>query len=248
MKNYLVKSLFQVKSSNWHVMDRSHEVNMHKNYQAMHQISLESCVKNLTQPWELVFIEGTVDDINQAFVRTFNEIYDLWHSEPCNILYTDPDTVVINRFDPWQEFGRFQMFNYTDPKSFTAPNGYGKSFAHFFNAGVRYFPSTMSEETWRIGLDMIANWDYNDYNTEQIVLNEMMWSQGVALDDVLRPDVAYQAQWLPRVSVEVQDNWNGCSLLNSKIIHVHGSRDSAVKLNLMKELVKLNEKSICKLA
>lgn len=248
MKNYLVKSLFQVESTNWHVMDRSHEVNMHKNYQAMHQLSLESCVENLARPWELVFIEGTVDDISQAFEHTFNEIYDLWHMEPCNILYTDPDTVVINRFDPWSEFEYYQMFNYTDPKSFTAPNVYGKSYLHFFNAGVRYFPATMSEETWQIGLDMIQDWDYNDYNTEQIVLNEMMWSQGITLEDVLRPDIAYQAQWLPRVCLEVQDTWNGCSLLNSKIIHVHGSRDSAVKLNLMKELVKLNEKSICKLA
>ena len=244
MKNYLVKSLFRVESADWHVMDRSHEVNMHENYQAMHRLSLDSCRRNLAWPWELVFIEGAVEDINQAFVRTFNEIYDLWHSEPCNILYTDPDTVVINMFDPWSEFNHFQMFNYTDPKSFSAPNGYGKSYPHFFNAGVRYFPATMSEQTWQIGLDMIKDWDYNDYNTEQIVLNEMMWSQGVELTDVLRPDVAYQAQWLPRVSVEVQDNWNGYHLTDSKIVHVHGSRDSAVKLNLMKELVKLNEKSI----
>lgn len=244
MKNYLVKSLFRVESANWHVMDRSHEVNMHENYQAMHKLSLDSCIRNLAWPWELVFIDGAVEDINQAFVRTFNEIYDLWHSEPCNILYTDPDTVVINLFDPWSEFKNFQMFNYTDPKSFTSPNGYGKSYPHFFNAGVRYFPATMREQTWQIGLDMIKDWDYNDYNTEQIVLNEMMWSQGVNLNNVLRPDVAYQAQWLPRVSVEVQDNWNGCHLTDSKIVHVHGSRDSSVKLNLMKELVKLNEKSI----
>jgi hypothetical protein len=91
---------------------------------------------------------------------------------------------------------------------------------------------------------MIKDWDYNDYNTEQIVLNEMMWSQGVELKDVLRPDVAYQAQWLPRVSLEAQDAWNGCQLVDSKIVHVHGSRDSATKLKLMQELVKLNEKSI----
>jgi hypothetical protein len=244
MKNYLVKSLFKVESADWHVMDRSHEVNMYEKYQTMHKISLESCYRKLVQPWQLIYVEGTVDDINQAFVRTFYEIYDLWHSEPCNILYTDPDTVVINPFDPWTEFKRFQMFNYTDPKSFNAPNSYSKSFVHFFNAGVRYFPATMSQETWQIGIDMIKDWDYNDYNTEQIVLNEMMWSQGIELVDVLRPDVAYQAQWLPRVSLKVQDTWNGYQLVDSKIVHVHGSRDSAIKLKLMQELVKLNEKNI----
>lgn len=240
MKNYLVKSLFKVNSANWHVMDRSHEVGMHENYLAMHEISLQSHYKYLAWPWELVFIDGTVDDINQAFVKTFNAIYDLWRSEPCNILYTDPDTVVINPVNPWDEFREFRMFNYTDPKSFNSASVYNKTFINFFNAGVRYFPATMSEETWQIGLDMIKQWDYNDYNTEQIILNTMLWSQGIKLKDALRPDMAYQAQWLPnRATVEVQDVWNGFKLSDSKIVHVHGSRDSTIKLQLMQALTKI---------
>ena len=236
MKNYLVKSLFRVVNPNWLVHDRSHESDMYDNYLAMHQISVESFQKHLGGEWEMIFISGDVDNINQAFEKTFWTVYELWHREPCNILYTDPDTVAINTVDIWNQFDKFMMFNHTDPRQFNTENTYNRQFENFFNAGVRYFPHTMFESTWELGAAMAQNWDHRTYDTEQIILNSMLWDQGVTLEQVLRPDIAYQAQWLPSANIALQNHWNGIDINHSKIIHVHGSRNSKIKLQLMKHL------------
>ena len=47
---------------------------------------------------------------------------------------------------------------------------------HYFNAGVRYQLSKMSEclgPGWKYAKD----WDYNIWGTEQIIFNEMMYSE-----------------------------------------------------------------------
>jgi hypothetical protein len=202
----------------------------------MHRLSVASFSKHLKGTWELKFVQGTVDNINDAFQHTFKEIYQLWQQGDTNILYTDPDTVAIRDLDPWNISDRFMMFNFTDPKSFNDLNQYEKSFPYFFNAGVRYFPATMSQHTWDLGLSMVDQWEPDTYNTEQIILNSMLWSQGVTLDQVLRPELAYQAHWLPMVPVWAQDLWNGIEIGRAAIVHTHSSRDIDQKLNLMRQL------------
>jgi hypothetical protein len=139
MKNYLVKSLYQVTDPDWKILDRSHEGNLFEKYITMHQMSVGSYTKFLQGDWELKFFTGKVHNINQAFEKTFWAIHNLWHSEPCNILYTDPDTLAIAPVNPWNQYQNFMMFNYTDPKKLSNKNVYNKSFDNFFNAGVRYF-------------------------------------------------------------------------------------------------------------
>jgi len=241
MKNYLFKSLFKVQDPNWEVLDRSHETNMYDNYLAMHEYSVKSFQHNLGGEWELVFLHGEVENINQAFESTFWAIHNLWHQEPCNILYTDPDTVAIGKIDPWNEFDKFMMFNYTDPKTFVKDNVYGKTFEHWFNAGVRFFPSSMSEEVWVAGAALAKQWNHSSYNTEQIILNTMLWMQDIDLATALRPDLAYQGHWFPNASVETHNTWNGIEIEKSKILHLHGSRNSEAKLNIMKSFFTSNE-------
>lgn len=237
MKNYLVKSFYNLRSTFWHFDDRQREFDLKDNYQKMHDISLNSFRKNLVGDWEYKFYGGDLNRINQAFEQTFWEIYELWHREPCNILYTDIDTVAINPVDPW-DIKYCQLFNYTNTRgSFNEPNKHNLKFDNFFNAGVRYFPSTMSEETWAVGAELAKNWDHAQYNSEQIVLNQMMWSQGVTVNQVLRSDLAYQAHLLPEKTVSEQDQWNGCRLQDAKIVHIHSSRNSSVGLKLMQQLV-----------
>jgi hypothetical protein len=236
MKNYLVKTLFEVKDTNWTVVDRSHENNLYENYRSMHDLSVKSFNIHLKGDWELKVLEGTVENIHRAFEKTFWFIYELWHSEACNILYTDPDTIATKSIDPWNNLNGFLMFNFTDPRSLDSVNRYNKSFKHFFNAGVRYFGHDMASNVWKTGEQMARNWDYSTYDTEQIILNEMLWMQGWKLDQVLRPEIAYQAQWLPFSPLWVQDIWNGISINEAAIIHLHGSRDSNIKLKLMKDI------------
>lgn len=237
MKNYLVKSLFQVRDSNWHFKDRSDETDLHKKYVEMHQLSVGSFAKHLKGDWELKFIQGTVDNINDAFKQTFRAIYDLWRQGNVNVFYTDPDTIAIKDVDPWQISNQFLMFNFTDPKSLETENHYGRKFPHFFNAGVRYFPAGMEQRIWDLGLSMLDNWEEGTYNTEQTILNAMLWDQGLTLDQVLRPEWAYQAQWLPnQAPLWLQDIWNGIDINRAMILHLHSSRNIDEKLAFMKQL------------
>ena len=241
MKNYLVKSLFHVSDPNWHVVNRRHESNLYEHYRAMHDVSADSFTRHLTGEWELVFVEGTVDHINQAFEKTFWAIHDLWHKEPCNILYTDPDTLAIGDIDIWEQYDKFMMFNYTDPRSLTTKNRYGLNFPNFFNAGVRYFPATMTKSTWQAGVDIARDWDYNTYDTEQIILNQMLWTQGVALEQALHPDLNWLAMNLRNLqpnSVGLHEAWNQCHLGQAKIMHFASSRGAAITNQFMQAIAK----------
>lgn len=231
MKNYLVKSLFQVQDADWKVLNRSHEPNLFDSYVSMHEISTATYKHFLQGEWELKFITGEVDQINQAFEQTFWAIHDLWHSEPCNILYTDPDTIAVKPIEFWDRYQHFLMFNYTDPRQFNKPNPYNRSYEHFFNAGVRYFPSTMSESIWQLGADMARTWDYSTYDTEQIILNAMLWDQGIGLERALDPTTAWQ---LFHPDLYFGQTWNGCPISDARILHLHSSRGADGRLAFMK--------------
>lgn len=237
MKNILVKSLYKIASTDWAVKDRSKEQDLYEKYVECHELSLESFQRYLKGDWTYEFIGGEFDTIHEALRHTFYEVHRLWKENyPCNILYTDPDTMAIRSFDIWGQYEKFMMFNYSEPKYFHVKNKYGKIYPTFFNAGVRYFPSTMQESTWNIGLDMADQWDLLDYNTEQIILNEMLWSQGLHVSEALVPKVAYQAHWLPGMDFWRQDIWNGIHIQETDILHVHSSRDIDRKLAWMRTL------------
>jgi hypothetical protein len=236
MRNILVKSLFNIQDSNWHIKNRKNETNLYEKYVEAHQISLGSYTQHLKGKWEFKFISGTVANVNEAFQKTFYGIYKLWKEGNTTILYTDPDTLAIRDINPWEISDKFMMFNYTDPKSFNKPNQYRRTFKHFFNAGVRLFPAQMKQEIWDNALAMAQTWDTTTYDTEQIILNSMLWDQGVTLDQVLRPEWAYQAQWLPgQAPLWHQDLWNGLNINQANIIHTHSSRNLDAKLQLMKQ-------------
>ena len=238
MKNYLVKTLFEVRDPKWSKdINRSHENAVFEKYQQMHELSVISAEACLEGDWELVFYGGQTENIHQALKDTFYKIYDLWSSEPCNILYTDPDTLMVAPTSIFGEYDKFMMYNVTDPKSFNEPNQYGKSYSHFMNAGVRYFPASMSKYIWDIGLKMAETWDLTDWNTEQIILNEMLWSQGLTPEQAIDPTVAYQAFMLPGGETWA-DQWNGCKFEDSKIVHWHGSRNAEIKLEIMNSVAK----------
>jgi hypothetical protein len=230
MKNYLVKSLFRVRDPNWKVVDRSHEQNLFDNYLAMHEISVATFKHFLQGDWELKFITGEVEQINQAFELTFWAIHDLWHSEPCNILYTDPDTMAIQAVEIFGRYQNFLMFNHTDPKEFNRTNPYNRTYPHFFNAGVRYFPATMNESIWQLGRDMAQTWDPSTYDTEQIILNAMLWDQGITFDQAFDPTIAWQ---LFRSDFNFLQQWNACPIQEARILHLHSSRGAVDRLGFM---------------
>jgi len=232
MKNYLVKSLFKVKSTHWHFKDREEEGDIFDLYLRAHELSLKTYYKYLKPNFDVKFFTGEVETINEAFKNTFWLIHDLWHSEPCNILYTDPDTIAFKEVDPWH-YDKFMMFNYTDPKSLVLDDKV--VFEHFFNAGVRYYPSTMTEHTWGLGRTLAFNWNPTTYHTEQYILNSMLWSQGLKPEEIL--DTAMNWALFINMDRPVSDEFNQTDLDRAKIMHLHASRDINMVVKIMEDFI-----------
>jgi len=244
MKNYLIRSLYKIKSPMW-FDDRTDEGDLYEWYMKMHDISLRTFEKHLQGDWEFIFFNKEVDNIQEVFKDHFFEIYEIWKKGDCNILYCGPDNIMMKPTEFFGKYDDFMMFNYTDPKSSVEQNAYNIQHEHFFNADVRYYPSTMSQEIWDMGLDMAERWDFDSWNTEQFILNKMLWDQpNRTLDNTIDPTVAYQGHqlfvegWEERK--QFSNEWNNCDIKDAHIIHLHGSRHAPRKYNIMRRLEDLS--------
>ena len=245
-KNYVVCAHRRINSTKWVWKDTAAEGNIYETYREMCRHSLSSLRHFLKGKWEYILFDEEIDNINEAMPLNNDRIYELWHREPCNILWVGPDVQAIDDVEIFGKFKEFRLFNWTDPKSWSEPNQYNKSFDNLFNNDLQYYPSTMDPELWKIEREMRGQWDNSDgmssYNNQQIIHNTMFWNQGLDWADAHRPDLFYQAQWLPtwRTQQE-QDQWNQCKMEDAKIIHWHSSRHSPTKLACMQKFTNLLE-------
>jgi hypothetical protein len=232
MKNYLVKSLYKIHSTHWHFKDRADEGDLFGLYNRANEHSIRTYEKFLQGDWEYKYYTGEFETINDAFYHTFWAIHDLWHSEPCNILYTDPDTLAIKNINPWH-YDKFMMFNYTDPTSLIVDDKV--IFEHFFNAGVRYFSHSMKPEVWGLGRHLAMNWDKTTYHTEQLILNEMLWSQKVKPNEIL--DTSMNWALFINMDQSTSEIFNNSHIDHAKILHFHGSRNIKQTVKIMDDFI-----------
>lgn len=225
MTNYIVSKNYEVLDhTKWNV-NRSKEHDLKDNYDQMELLMVDSA-KHVIDVNDIIIHRGKTTDIREVFKLHFFEIYELWKTG-CNILYVDLDVLFIKHVEFFNKFDKFMMFNYTANKK-TTDSHYGITIDHFFNCGVRYYPSTMSRDVWDIGFRMIENWNPNRWNCEQLIYNQMMWSQSHNVKDFLRPELAYQ------YTDTRHEKDNGINISNAKVIHFHGSRGSKQKLEIMR--------------
>lgn len=220
----------------------------YKIYNAMSEIVIHSAETFIQEDFEIVVFEDEVKNYQEIFHKNFQNVYDVWQEDgPNNILFLDCDTLVISPVEVFGELDRFQLFNYTDPKTLSgddANNKYGLQHQHYFNAGCRYYPSTMSKDVWDLGWKYANDWDYNIWGTEQIIFNEMMYSQDENYETWLAPEMNFQAMGVSVSNIDdefVQQqltNWNGVPFNDAKIVHLHGTRGAENTLLLQWELWK----------
>jgi hypothetical protein len=229
MKNYLIKSLNRIKSTYWgpDLGDRgAREGDIYPFYEKMHAISESSFHHLLQGDWEYIFLSAEVEDVPQTFRDQFFEIYEIWKEESCNILYCGPDTQMVQPTEVFGKYKNFMMWNYTDPKSYL-------QFPHYLNADIRYYPAEMTEECWNVGFDRAK--EITQWNDDQVIYNDMVWSQGLTPQQVIDPTMAFQGFMLPQ-DYDYAESWNGCAIGDVKIIHWHGSRDARAKLAAMESI------------
>lgn len=215
-------------------------------YNAMSEIVQHSAETFIQEDFETEIFEDEVDSYQEIFHKNFQNVYDTWNDNgPNNILFLDCDTLVINPVEVFDKFDRFQLFNYTDPKTLSgndANNKYGIQHDHYFNAGCRYYPSSMTKEVWDLGWSYAKDWDYNIWGTEQIIFNEMMYSQDPEVTTWLRPDMNWQGMNIPFNDIDngniqkALEVWNGIPMNEAKIVHLHGTRGAGNTLLLQWEL------------
>jgi hypothetical protein len=203
-------------------------------YHTMHRISRLTAEKFLQGDWEAIVWTDPAPSRLEIFKRNWTRIRDLWHQEPCNVLYLDSDTMFLRVTEMFGRFAEFRMFNWTDPKSTSL-------FGNYYNAGVRYYPASMSSELWQVGDSMAANWQDDNWGMEQDIFNTMFWQQPIPEYDRHHPELNWQGMQLtnpdPRTQ-QAHEQWNQCALTSAHIMHVHGSRGPTHTAQVMTRIAK----------
>lgn len=241
IKNYVVCAHRRIKSTKWVWKDTKDEGDIYALYDNLRKHSLASAQSFLEGDWEYVLFDEDIDHINYAMPLNADLIYEMWHKEPCNILWVGPDVQFVKPTKIFGTFEEYRLFNWTDPKTWDQPNQYNLKFDNLFNNDLAYYPASMDPAVWKIERDMRKLWDtgdgVNSYNNWQIVNNAMFWSQNIPWEDAHKPEMFYQAQWIPNwASIEVQDEWNGCKYEDANVIHWHSSRHAPTKLECMQQV------------
>jgi len=232
VKNYLVTALRPIQAGS--LMEK--RTDLYLAYQEMWQMALASYQKFVTEPFEVVVWDGAVPDVDTACMQNWYNMKELWHKEPCNILWVGADTLMLKPTSIFNDsFPEFRMFNCSDPRS--CPG-----LPMLFNDDVRWYPHTMSQQVWDLGEDYMKNRQHADnlqWGFDQYRHNVMFWSQGIHMDNVLQPQLAFQAPTLRNLDPNVilwYEQWNNLNFDQAHIIHFHGSRGSQSTIDFMKQL------------
>lgn len=227
-KNYLIKD-----HSKWYDNKTDQAFSIHIQYRGMEEILFRTSKKYIADLDDIVIHRGDADNIREVFKIHFKEIYDLW-KEGHNILYCDLDVMFLKPVSYFGLYNKFTMFNLTDPPR-TVDEHYGIKFDWFFNCGIRYYPQDMDHRIWDLGFEMLDNWNPERWDCEQIIYNAMMFEQSANPADFYDPTKAFQILTTPADS-QTNRNFNQITLSQACAVHLHGSRNSESRLDIMKTL------------
>lgn len=229
MKNYFVQTLVNVNSTDYGWKDRGDEGDLYSLYKGIQEQSYASFKHNLQGDWEYVLLETQVENVLEVFRFNFEQIYNLAHKESCNILFCGLDCQMIKPTEVFGKYDHFTMFNYTDPRK----NDY---FEHNFNCDTRYYPAGLDEKIWDFSLAESEN--LTVWEQEQNIYNHMLWNQGVKVEEVFDPKMAFQAFMMPnqRQGAYAGAEWNGVHINDSNIVHWHSSRGAPNRLKVMTDV------------
>jgi hypothetical protein len=236
IKNYVIGTHRRILDSKWNWKDTATEGDIYETYKRMYQYSRASLRHFLQDEWTEICYTEEIQHVNQAARISWQNIYELWHKEPCNILVVGPDVSMIRPTKIFGVFNEFRLFNWTDPKSYTDENPWGVRHNDYFNGDLIYLPHTMKKEVWDIYEQMMPNYRDTAWGDDQIITNQMFWSQNIPWQEAHRPDLFYMAHWLPWKSVREMDEWNCYKMNQAHTIHWSGSRHSPTRLALMKNI------------
>jgi hypothetical protein len=233
MKNYLVGAIRPIHTKFYppsqSLLEEQATLQEYKKYEDLYKISRASARKFLAGDWEEVKFVSPVLDARFYQIAQWYTIKELWFREPCNILFMGADTMFVKPTEIFGKYDTMRMFNYTDPKSHP-------EFPNHFNDDVRYYPGTMNPEVWSVGERRMGDWfshGENAWGFGQLLHNFQLWSQGLSIEEVLEPHLAWQNISLNESQMY---HWNGVPFENAHILHLHSTRGSESRLQYMTQL------------
>lgn len=220
MKNYIVWCLSEIaETHSRHGIEAAGGPGVFEHYQRMQQISLASAQHNVRGQWQAQIMQEPAPSRTALFVKNYWWIRQLWHSEPCNILFLDADTVVRQPVEIFGRWPEFRLFNWTTPPCIP-------EFENYFNSAVRYYPHSMSDRVWALGDSLIQAWRDDIWDWEQQIYNHMFWSQSLSWADAHHPELNWQAATGTPHSLNQHAEFNSLPAQHARIIHYHGTRSS----------------------
>lgn len=231
MKNYFVQTLCKVNEAN-HKPGQDipiHEKDVFPLYQQMQKLSYSTFKKFMAGDWEYVLLEKSVDHVFDVFKNNFREIHKLAQDGDANILFCGLDAQMLRPTEIFGKWDKFMMFNHSDPKR-TA------KFENNFNCDVRYYPASLDKKWWDYTIEKLDT--LKVWSDEQDIYNDILWGQGVNVNEVCHPELAFQGFMMPSLShnVEVANRWNNTDINNANIVHWHSSRSLTNRIELMTDV------------
>ena len=221
VRNFLVKDLYKINQSM--AIEPIAFKNSFDEYKKMHKLSVQSYQKNLLGDWHFLEITGEKNNIQDCFKNTYSYIKELWHTNrPCNILYTNADTLCIKSLDIFNKFSDFRIF--TDEN----PIRQGQ----YINAGVKYFPADLSNEFWNKFDNEYSNWIDEDWLYEQNMAINLMFSQTNFDHEKSQDWIVKQIGLRHHVMIETLAERN----FKHSILHFHSSQNPQLRLKFMEQL------------
>ena len=146
MKNILVLKFYKLK--NYDLGTKREE------YDQMKEWCVETAKNNIMGLDDIIVHDTVVENIQDAFRQHFYDLYDLWKTKKCNILYSDLDVLFIRKLDWFDISKKFILYNYG-------------------NSGIRYHGHDMDETVWQYALELVKKWDDSKWDFEQNVYKDM---------------------------------------------------------------------------
>lgn len=232
MKNYFVQTLCKINKEESHKPDQQvplNEKNYYPLYQEIQKVSYSTFKHFMEGDWEYILLEEEVNHVFEVFQQNFQKMYDLRQKEECNILFCGLDTTMIAPTEIFGRWDKFMMFNHTDPKR-------SPKFENNFNCDVRYYPSTMDQKWWDYTIEKMDS--LKVWADEQDIYNDMLWGQGVTLEEARHPELSFQAHMMPDLDSRIEEAnfYNQFDINDAQIIHWHSSRGIENRLHLMKDV------------
>lgn len=238
IKNIVVIPLYKLKSSSVHSGHRLD--NVYEIYKEMTELSISSIKKNLVGYDEIMVLEGELVDTEDMFRDIFYRIYELWKTKKYNILCSYSDVLFMKQTEIFGKFADFMLFT-----TAVAHNTLHHLGHPAYLDGLKYYPSTMDEEIFKLADKKWkeAGINYKKWAFELDVHNIMFFTQKKGIyktQYTLYPELFYQMVEPSSYGYSHQPIVNQGKITDAKVLHFHSTRGVHDVLNKMKIYSKQN--------